>query len=166
MSQYRGPIASRVPGRIRLRDRRLRQDSLRASLVDALFALDGVLAVEPNGTTGSLLVRYDIARCAPPDFEAQLAERVAAVLGESCEATSPSADASARTPAALRRSRLTRRNVARASNRMSKLGMLGVYPLVIALAFSGNKKLHAAAGGVFTLFALMHSIFHRRQLLR
>lgn len=154
MTPKRNPIVSRLPGRIRLRDPLLRQAKPSARLAAALGALNGALTVDANPIAGSLLMYYDTTRCDRAQMEADVAALAAAEL-----------DAPAQ-PAPRSTTRPSRRNVARAANRAAKIGMLGVFPLTLALAASGNKALHATAGGVFTLLLLVHWTVHRRHLLK
>lgn len=156
-------VASALPGRIRLRDPTLRQRAASERLAVALRALRGVRQVDANLAAGSLLVQYDAAACDRAELEAQVAQLVAATLPAAAAAPTPAPMPATASSSPSRRSR---RNVSRAANRVAKIGMLTSFPLALALAATGNKRLHAAAGGVFTAFLAVHWVVHRRHLFK
>lgn len=145
-------MASRLPGRIRLRDRALRDHRRHDALRAELAGRDGMVSVEGNLATGSLLLTYDVARVSPAEMEAGVAIAVASAL------TDPKAPTQAVT--AVRRWRLLRR-----LNLYAKFGMLG--SLAVSLAAAGaSKRLHVAAGGLSVALMLVHMAVHRRHLLK
>jgi hypothetical protein len=91
-------VVHEVPGRLRLRSARLRQNpALAESLLAQLRAAPGVIAAEASLRTGSLLIRHDGAAgradalrarlaatpyAAPPSDADSAAERLAAILLE------------------------------------------------------------------------------------
>ncbi|PWV63199.1 HMA2 domain-containing protein [Plasticicumulans acidivorans] len=134
-------IASAIPGRIRVRDGRLKQAGFAQQVAEAAQALAGVSAVRSNPAAGSLVVHYDTAVTAEEEME----ERVEAL----CLA-----------PYAGPRS--LRARVAQAS----KIGMLATLVPSLAFAVSGYKKLHVLTGAGFLLFAGMHMAGYSERLLK
>jgi hypothetical protein len=62
-----------VPGRIRLRSARFREDAgRRAAAVEALSGLRGVRSVDARGTSGSITVHFDEVRICPSEIIATL----------------------------------------------------------------------------------------------
>lgn len=51
-------------------------------------------------------------------------------------------------------------------NRYAKAGMLGSLSASLALAATGQKRLHAVTGGIFVACLGVHLGVHRRSLLR
>lgn len=145
-------IVSSIPGRLRLRHPSLRGCAQRSAVSACVSALPGVLSVDANPQTGSLLVRYDATRCERAAMEAQLAGLFPAV---------PDA-----LPGEAENSANSRRAVAREWNRVAKLGMMASLPLSLVLAAAGSKKTHALTGGVFTALLLVHLVVHRRHLIK
>lgn len=156
-------LVSCLPGRIRLRHPALRDKRCNARLATALSTLNEALTVEPNLTAGSVLFRYDPTRCDRRAMEARVGALCGRELGEPATAAEPAEErtgaADTPAPAAARR-----RSAAKQFNRLAKLAMLASFPLSLALAAQGEKRLHAVTGGAFTLFLLVHLIVHRRHL--
>lgn len=146
-------IVSSIPGRLRLRHPLLRRAQQSGDLAAKLRAIEGVLAVDLKPAAGSLLVHYDRTRCDCTWMETQVA--AASQFGEDAEGASSQ-------PAR----RFSRRSSDREWNRLAKLGMIASLPVSLALAAAGSKKLHAIAGGVFTLLLLVHLAVHRRHLVK
>ncbi|WP_407279585.1 hypothetical protein U5817_02305 [Aromatoleum evansii] len=150
-------IASAVPGRIRIRDSRLRDSARHAALGATLAALDGAGQIEGNLLTGSFLLRYDAARVAPAVMEARVAAAVATALDPQQVAAQDAAPAR-RTPRRWQRDRRL--------NTWAKYGMLGSLGISLALAAAGSKKAHAATGGLFLGLLGIHMAVHRRHLFK
>lgn len=160
-------LCSRLPGRIRVRHPALRARAGHSTLAEQLARWDGMISVEGNLSTGSLLLHYDVARCVPADMEARVAEAAAAIIGITATpaATPAPTPRLAPTPqlAAISR-RITSRSTLRQLNRGAKIGMMASLPLSLAaLAFS--KRTHTAAGVVFVALTLVHMTANRRYLL-
>lgn len=153
----RGMIAASIPGRLRLRNARLRQAATGRCLAESLQAIDGVLSVEARPESCSLLLRYDSARCQRTAMEAAALAAVGRVFPDA-------PDVSDGRTAAPRPAGSSRRQRSRDWNRVAKLGMLASLPLSLALAAAGAKKLHIVSGGAFTLLLLVHLLVHRRHL--
>jgi hypothetical protein len=134
-------LASRLPGRIRVRHRSLRGQAACAALRETVSAWDGMLSVEANAAIGSLLLRYDPAQVAPAAMEA----RVAALFPA--------------TPAPPPRMAMRR------LDRYAQAGMMGGLAVALA-ALAGAKRLHAAAGALHVAAVLVHMAVHRRKILR
>lgn len=185
-------IVSAVPGRIRLRDpglrERQRHERLRARLAD----LDGVRSVEGNVSTGSLLLRYDVATTARSAMESEVEAVAAGELaeGERAGVKAPRRAAAernaAKRPAPMRIVRepaagteweaaghverrgapYSKRAIARRLNGVAKIGMLASLGASLALAAAGAKRLHIATGGVYLALLGIHMAVHRRHLLK
>lgn len=147
-------IVSSIPGRLRLRHPLLRHHEQSTDWSAKLSALEAVLSVEANTRTGSLLVHYDVSRCERAAMEAQITG-----LGEVSREEEPTATFDD-SPSPSRRA------AAREWNRLAKLGMMASFPVSLALAATGSKKLHAVTGGVFSVLLLAHLVVHRRHLLK
>ncbi len=148
------PIASHLPGRLRLRDSTLRDAGRNRALSDAIAGWRGVAAADGNPRTGGILVRYDPAIVAPGEMEerarAALAPpRPAEPADEGGEAANGNGNGGG-----LRR-----------ANRVAKIGMLATMATMLAaLAFS--KRVHAAAGVLHVGLLMIHLARHRKGLLK
>jgi hypothetical protein len=152
------PIASSIPGRLRLRAPGLRNPARLESLHAAIAKWSGVLAVETNPKAGSLLVRYDVRHLERTRIEARAATAAAKVLGT--HATKVGAGGTA---ADARHHGGTPRVKA---NRWAKRGMLASLTVSLLLAAAGTKRWHALAGVAFMHALAVHLWAHRRHILR
>lgn len=139
-------IVSSLPGRIRLRDTALRQPDRLERLRAVLAGMDGVLSVEGNAKTGSLLLHYDAASTDTDLIEASVEQAADAEFASPRPAYRPST-----------RVRL---------NRYAKRGMLVSLTASLVLAAAGQKRWHAITGGAFVACLLVHLAVHRRHLMR
>lgn len=139
-------IVAAIPGRIRIRDGGLRQPDRQARLHTALMKLPGVQRAQGNANAGSVIVHYDASRVSPQRIETLIDKAVDAELAQPRDKA-----------AIARRMRI---------NRAAKIGMLGSLGASLALAATGNKRLHAATGMVFVACLGVHLATHRRNLLR
>lgn len=151
------PIASSVPGRLRLRDAALRETARLESLRAAASGWQGVRAVEANARVGSLLVHYDDRIIPQADLESRLLD--AAGLAAANDARAEPLPAKAPAAAGRRLNRV-------AVNRQAKRAMLASLSVSLALAAAGSKRWHALTGGMFLASLLVHLAVHRRHLLR
>lgn len=178
-------IVSALPGRIRVREPALRARRTNERLQTVLAGFDGVLSVEGNPVTGSLLLRYDVAKVSRQAIEAQLEAVVAAesadpagsVSGKSHrsaaaeEARTKDAGSTGAHPERYRRVEhrappYSKGAVLRRLNGFAKIGMLGSLAASLALAAAGSKRLHAATGGVYLALLGIHLAVHRGRLLK
>lgn len=150
-------IVSAVPGRIRIRDARLRDAARQERLGAALAEIDGVVEVEGNPRTGSMLLRYTPEHATRVEMEA----RVSAAVGAELAPPPAAPREEARAPRTPRRWQRDRR-----LNTWAKYGMLGSLGVSLALAAAGNKKAHAATGGLFLGLLGIHMAVHRRHLFK
>lgn len=150
-------IVSAVPGRIRIRDGQLRDAARQERLGAVLAEIDGVVEVEGNPRTGSMLLRYVAEHTARVEMEARVSAAVAAELGPQ----PPGAQNEAGSRRTLRRWQRDRR-----LNTWAKYGMLGSLGASLALAAAGSKKAHAATGGLFLALLGIHMAVHRRHLFK
>lgn len=146
------PIVSSLPGRLRLRDARLRREALREAVLARLDTLPALRRLRANAAAGSVVVEYDGTRIGEAAMCREVIEAVAPWLA----AAVPPAAA----PKPRRASR--RRQFARANN----LGMLASLGGSLAFAAAGAKAAHVATGTVFLGLLGLHLATHRRSLLR
>lgn len=154
-----GCLASRLPGRLRLRDRALRGRDAHEGLLAEFRGWPGVVSVEGNLTTGSILLHYDVGQVTQADMEAKVLKAV------SGPETTPEPVASKAPAKRLASPSSSRRALIRRLNRYSKIGMLGSLALSLA-ALAGSKRMHAGAGGLFVALMLVHMGVHRHHLLK
>jgi hypothetical protein len=140
-------IASSIPGRLRLRDPALREESTLPQVLVRLQALPGVLRVARNPQAASVTLHYDSQMTSPVIF-------AAAAL----KVFTPSAVAE---PAVA-----SRREWRRRANRYAKYGAIASLVTSLAFAAAGRKRAHTLTGGVFLAFLGLHMAIHRRNLLR
>lgn len=157
MSGRISPIASALPGRIRLRHPGFRRSGHHQALASRLAALDGLRVAEGNPAVGSLLLLYDPAVVPPATAEAWVLGAALEVLGIAEPApAAPSAPASSAKAAAPLKWPV---------NRVAKIGMMGSMALSLA-ALGTSKRLHAGAGALFVALALVHTTVHRKRLVQ
>lgn len=143
-------IVASIPGRLRLRDVRLRDARRCQALGEALNKLVGVVRIETMPATASVLLHYDHNICSRAAFEQAALATLAAIV-----------------PAPSRQVReASRSRPERRWNRAAKWGMLISFPVSLALAAAGGKKLHVATGGLFSTLLLVHLYVHRRHWLK
>jgi hypothetical protein len=140
-------IVSSLPGRIRVRDKALRNPACLARTESALGSLDGVVALEPNLAAGSIVLHYAPDKTDPLRLESEVDALVDTALA------APHRPPGARSP---------RMQV----NRYAKIGMMGSLAASLALAAAGSKRWHAITGGLFVGCLGVHLGVHRRHLLR
>lgn len=155
----RAMLVASVPGRLRLREPRLRVPGCARAVAARLQGLPGVRAVDSNPAAASIRVCY--AETPQATMEAAVLQAVTPLLPPPAERPGKP---SLGTPPA--RPGSARRQAAREWNRVAKLGMLASLPVSLALAAGGAKKLHALTGGVFTALLLVHLAVHRRHLIK
>lgn len=154
----RSPIASRLPGRLRLRAPELRQRRFNEALVAEFSGWDAVLSVEGNGAAGSILLRYDASRVDPAGMEARAAARLGPPAGASQSEASP--ELPSETPGVPAAG-----SVLWPLNRPAKIGMLASLTASM-LALTVGKKPHAVLGALHLAFLMIHLANHRRKLLQ
>ncbi|NHK99577.1 hypothetical protein [Rubrivivax benzoatilyticus] len=152
---HHAPIVSSLPGRLRLRDARLRRDALREAVLARLDTLPALRTLRANAAAGSIVVEYDGTRVGEALMCREVLDAVAPWLA------APATAAPAAVPAPPRRAS-RRRQLARANN----LGMLASLGGSLALAAAGAKSAHVATGTVFLGLLGVHLAMHRRSLLR
>jgi hypothetical protein len=153
------PVASSIPGRLRLRAPSLRAPKTLARLAAQLGALDVSCRVETNPCCGSLLLRYDTTRLAQASVEA------AALAWFAPASTGSPAPQSGRAQKPLRQKPL--RHYTRTSlklNRYAKYGMLASLGASLVYAATGATRAHALAGAVFVACLGAHMAVHRHRL--
>lgn len=154
----KSPMTSRLPGRLRLRARELRQTRRNGALCEELRGWNGVVSVEGNPATGGILLCYDAGRVDQAAMEARLADHLATMLesGQTSSSTIPEKEAGTipEKEAGLTLWRM---------NRYAKLGMLGSLTGTL-LALAVGKKLHAALGALHLAFLMVHLANHRTKL--
>ena len=157
-------ITSAISGRIRLRHPCLRQAVWADQLRKAAGFLPGILALEINPRTGSLLLQYDPASLSQ-EMLIEIAEAWLEQLPSRGTASLPGAPASQAFFSADSRGCKVLRRIGRA--RLSKVvnrGMLFTLAASLGLAAVGRTGGHVVAGGVFLVCNTLHLYFFRNRL--
>lgn len=146
-------IASSLPGRMRLRHQAWRQVPELQELATAAGRWPGILGVDANPLTGSLLLHYDPDRLPQAELEAAIATMAREHLPEP--------------PAGGRREPRRGRGTPRVrANRVAKRGMVITLAASLALAAARSKRWHIYTGNAFLAFLAIHLYVYRRHLLR
>ncbi|NYZ13655.1 hypothetical protein HL658_13965 [Azospirillum sp. RWY-5-1] len=159
MTGRSSPIASALPGRIRLRHPLLRQPDRLRDAAARLAQLEGLRVAESNPAVGSLLVLYDPAALDPATVEAAVTAALEPVLHPG---DAPAADPEAGPPPAHGREVP---DLKRRINRAAKIGMMGSMAATLA-ALAVGKRLHAGAGTLFVALMLVHMTVQRKRLFQ
>lgn len=167
-------VASRLPGRLRLRGDALRWPRRNEELRVQIAAWEGVTAAEGNPASGGLLLRYDPTRLDPAELEA----RALALVDPPPPASSPAPPLNTATPPhrygahshphrfPVKRSAAKPAASPRATaRRLTNIAMLATMAGSLA-ALAWGKKLHALIGMAHVGFLALHLIDHRRKLIR
>ncbi len=143
-------IVSSIPGRIRVRDKKLRDQATLDRLKTELLNISVITTLEDNCQTGSLLIRFNKNSVAMPGIEAQIESAVDRVIG------SPSA------PHRL----LSKKNL----NRYNKIAMLLLLGTSLSsLNLAGRKRRirwHRLTGYLFLANLGVHLLTYRKSLFR
>lgn len=141
-------IVSSLPGRIRIRDKRLRDQTRQHELKKELLQITGITQLQGNVRTGSVVINFDPVAIEITALESKLDSAVDKVLSESL------------TPPLLTKKRI---------NRYNKLAMLGSLTASMALAMARRKRwrrLHALTGYLFIANLGVHLYLYRKTLFR
>ncbi|MDQ2106461.1 hypothetical protein [Azospirillum isscasi] len=161
MTARTSPIASAVPGRIRVRHPRLRRTDRFQEALSRLETLDAFRVTESNPAVGSVLLSYDPDAVTPDDARAQVAALLSPVLdpAETPPQETPPQDAPAAggKPAAP--------ELKWRINRAAKIGMMGSMAATLA-ALGVGKRAHAGFGTLFVAFMLVHMTVQRKRLFQ
>ncbi|MFC5357445.1 hypothetical protein [Azospirillum himalayense] len=159
MTGRTSPIASAVPGRIRVRHPLLRRTDRFQEALGRLETLDAVRVTGSNPAVGSVLLSYDPAVVTPDDARSQVEALLSAVL-HPAEAP-PSAEA----PAPVVESKPATPELKWRINRAAKIGMMGSMAATLA-ALGVGKRVHAGFGTLFVAFMLVHMTVQRKRLFQ
>ena len=159
MTGRTSPIASEVPGRIRVRHPLLRRTDRFQEALGRLEALDAVRVTESNPAVGSVLLSYDPAAVTPEDARSQVEALLSAVLHPAEAAPSPDA------PAPVADSKPAAPELKWRINRAAKIGMMGSMAATLA-ALGVGKRVHAGFGTLFVAFMLVHMTVQRKRLFQ
>ncbi|HRJ61479.1 MAG TPA: hypothetical protein PKZ97_13600 [Azospirillaceae bacterium] len=172
-------VASRLPGRLRLRGDALRRPRRNQELRAQIAAWEGVTAAEGNPATGGLLLRYDPARLDPAELEA----RALALIDPPPPAPPQAPPAHVATPphhygahshphrfpvkrpAAAKSGTNPGANPRATARHLTNIAMLATMAGSLA-ALAWGKKLHALIGMAHVGFLALHLLDHRRKLIR
>lgn len=139
-------VVSTLPGRVRVRDKALRNPALCARVEAQLRQIEGLAVMQPNPSVGSIVLHFAAGDIDPLELE----RKIDAIIDAAIATPRPSG------------ARALRLQV----NRVAKLGMLGSLTASLALAASGQKRWHAVTGAAFVACLGVHLGVHRRNLLR
>ena len=143
-------IVSSIPGRIRIRDNKLRDQAILDRLKTELLNISVITTLESNRRTGSLLVRFNKNSVAMPSIEAQIDSAVDRVIGNS----------------AASQRLLSKKNL----NRYNKIAMLVLLGTSLStLNLAGRKRRirwHRLTGYLFLANLGVHLFTYRKSLFR
>lgn len=143
-------VVSTLPGRVRVRDKALRNPALCARVEAQLRQIEGLAVMQPNPSVGSIVLHFAAGDIDPLELERKIDAIIDAIIDAAIATPRPSG------------ARPLRLQV----NRVAKLGMLGSLTASLALAASGQKRWHAVTGAAFVACLGVHLGVHRRNLLR
>lgn len=141
-------IISSLPGRIRVRDKRLRNQTRLNELKEELSKIAAITALKDDVRTGSLVVNFDPDAIAIAALETRLDSAVDKVLVEPL------------TPPPITKKQL---------NRYNKIAMMGSLAASLALTAARRKRWrrwHALTGYLFVASVAVHMIIYRKTLFR
>ncbi|MDD2760458.1 MAG: hypothetical protein PHH11_09210 [Methylomonas sp.] len=141
-------IVSSLPGRIRIRDKRLRDQGRLKELRSELSKITAITELQDNARTGSVVVNFDPSGIEIAVLETKLDAAVDKVLAEPL------------TPPLLTKKRI---------NRYNKIAMVGSLAASLALAAARRKRwrrLHALTGYLFVANLGVHLYLYRKTLFR
>ena len=159
MTGRTSPIASAVPGRIRVRHPLLRGNDRFQEALGRLEALDTIRVTESNPAVGSFLLSYDPAGMTPDDARSRVEALLSAVL-HPAEAPPPSD-----TPAPAAEGKPAAPELKWRINRAAKIGMMGSMAATLA-ALGVGKRVHAGFGTLFVAFMVVHMTVQRKRLFQ
>jgi hypothetical protein len=141
-------IVSSLPGRIRIRDKRLRDQSRLNELKKELSKIAAITELQGNARTGSVVVNFDATVIEIAALESKIEYAVDKVLAETL--TAPL---------------LTKKQL----NRYNKIAMVGTLTASLALGMARQKRLrrwHALTGYLFVANLGVHLYLYRKTLFR
>ena len=141
-------IVSSLPGRIRVRDKRLRDQERLAELKKELSKITAITALQDDVRTGSIVVNFDPSAIEIAVLETRLDSAVDQVLVE--RLTLPP---------------ITKKQL----NRYNKIAMMGSLAASLALTTARRKRWrrwHALTGYLFVASVAVHMIIYRKTLFR
>lgn len=141
-------IVSSIPGRIRIRDKRLRNQARLNELKKELLKIAAISELQSNARTGSVVINFDSSVIEIAALETKIESAVDKVLVESL------------TPPLLTKKRV---------NYYSKIGMLG--SLAVSLAFATARqrrwrRWHVLTGYLFIANMGVHLYIYRKSLFQ
>lgn len=141
-------IVSSLPGRIRIRDKSLRDQTRLNELEKQLSEITAITELQGNVRTGSVVVYFDPSVIEIAELETKLDSAVDKVLADTL------------TPPVLTKKRI---------NRYNKIAMVGSLAASLAFAAARRKRwrrLHALTGYLFVVNLGVHLYLYRKSLFR
>ncbi len=141
-------IVSSLPGRIRVRDKRLRDQKRLTELKNELAKIAAITALQENVRTGSIVVNFDPEAIDITALETVLDSAVDHVLSEPL--TLPP---------------ISKKQL----NRYNKVAMMGSLAASLALTVARKKhwrRWHALTGYLFVASVAVHMVIYRKTLFR
>lgn len=141
-------IVSSLPGRIRIRDKRLRDQARLNELRKELLKIAAITQLKGDARTGSVVVNFDPSVIEIAALETQLDSAVDKVLAESL------------IPQLLTKKRI---------NRYNKIAMMGSLAASLAFATARQKRWrrwHVLTGYLFVANMGVHLYIYRKSLFR
>lgn len=161
MTGRTSPIASAVPGRIRVRHPLLRRTDRFQEALARLEALNAIRVSGSNPAVGSVLLSYDPAAVTPEVARSQVEALLSAVL-HPAEAPPVPDDP---TPVPVAEGKPAAPELKWRINRAAKIGMMGSMAATLA-ALGVGKRVHAGFGTLFVAFMLVHMTVQRKRLFQ
>jgi len=141
-------IVSSLPGRIRVRDKRLRDAGRMAQLQQMLSEINAITAVQHDIRTGSVVVNFDADMIDIVSLEAQLDAAVDQAVIE-----------------ILPIPQISKKQF----NRYNKITMVGSLAASLALTVAGKRhwrRWHALTGYLFVASVAAHMVIYRKTLFK
>lgn len=143
-------IVSSIPGRIRVRDKALRDQTKLDQLKKELSKIAAITALQDNVRTGSVLLRFDRNGVELSAIEADIDAVVNKVVGKPLR----------------RQSLLSKKNINR-YNKIIMLGSLGASLIALRIARRKSRiRWHRLTGYIFVANLGVHLYIYRKSLLR
>lgn len=143
-------ILSSIPGRIRVAHPKLKDHHTMADVLHCMKQMDGMISVEGQTLTGSILIRYNAAVLKELDLMRDLFDDIR---------SSYLPPLPAKESAFCHKGNRNWRN-------LLQVGMLGSLLVCTVTGFTGSKNVHLLTGLLFLLVSAEHTRINRSLLMR
>lgn len=151
-------VVSQFEGRIRIRDEKMKKETLLSRVQEALLETDGVDGVEVNSRVGSLLVFYTAAKTET--------EKILNIIGELLDSyvCGPASGFSNNESSCCRLDRCSFKLTPAMKRVAANIGMLASLGFSMLAAVLHLKKLHIITGIIFLLLVGDHCLDKKERL--